>query len=82
MTTSTLSPQRAWQQAQNTVANLLPPEHMAKRVRDLGDSFDHDHLWHPYTSATAPVPAFAVEHAHGRTLVLKDGTALLDGISS
>ncbi len=82
MTTDTLSPQSAWQQAQNTVANLLLPEHMAKRVRALGDSFDHDHLWHPYTSATEPVPAFAVDHAHGRTLVLKDGTELLDGISS
>lgn len=48
----------------------------------LIDSFDQKHLWHPYTSALDPLPAFKVEGAHERTLVLADGTELLDAMSS
>lgn len=48
----------------------------------LIDNFDRQHLWHPYTSATDPLPAFKVSRAHGRTLVLSDGTELLDAMSS
>lgn len=48
----------------------------------LTDSFDQKHLWHPYTSALDPLPAFKVVGAHERTLVLADGTELLDAMSS
>ncbi len=48
----------------------------------LYDSFDHEHLWHPYTSAIKPLPAFKVKSAHDRTLVLDDGTELIDAMSS
>lgn len=43
---------------------------------------DSRRLWHPYTSATAPVPCQLVEKAAGVTLTLDDGRELIDGMSS
>lgn len=48
----------------------------------LIDSFDKAHLWHPYTSALDPLPAFKVVKAYDRTLQLADGTELIDAMSS
>lgn len=48
----------------------------------LFDSFDHDHLWHPYTSAIDPLPTYKVAGARGNRIILADGRELVDGMSS
>ena len=44
--------------------------------------FDREHIWHPYTSMTAPLPAYRVASASGTRLRLEDGRELVDGMSS
>jgi len=45
-------------------------------------AFDRAHIWHPYTSMTNPLPAFAVESAAGVRIRLHDGRELIDGMAS
>ncbi|NOX08719.1 MAG: adenosylmethionine--8-amino-7-oxononanoate transaminase [Gammaproteobacteria bacterium] len=45
-------------------------------------SFDHHHIWHPYTSMTNPGPVWPVRSASGVRLCLEDGRELIDGMSS
>jgi adenosylmethionine-8-amino-7-oxononanoate aminotransferase len=46
------------------------------------NKFDHDHIWHPYTSMTDPLPTYAAESASGVHIKLADGRQLIDGMSS
>ncbi|MDU5769609.1 adenosylmethionine--8-amino-7-oxononanoate transaminase [Mixta calida] len=45
-------------------------------------AFDRDHIWHPYTSMSEPLPCYPVVSAQGVHLQLADGRQLVDGMSS
>ncbi len=45
-------------------------------------AFDRAHLWHPYTSMTAPADTQLVSGAEGVRIQLADGTALIDAMAS
>ncbi len=45
-------------------------------------AFDRQHIWHPYTSMTDPLPVQLVRSANGVRIRLHDGRELIDGMSS
>jgi adenosylmethionine-8-amino-7-oxononanoate aminotransferase len=51
-------------------------------MTNLNADFDRNHIWHPYTSMTTPLPVYPVVSAQGVYLTLEDGRQLIDGMSS
>lgn len=45
-------------------------------------AFDQNHIWHPYTSLTHPLPTYPVVSASGVRLKLSNGKELIDGMAS
>ena len=45
-------------------------------------AFDQQHIWHPYTSMTQPLPVYPVVRAEGCELELASGERLVDGMAS
>lgn len=56
-------------------------EDAAARIQDLQER-DRRSLWHPYTSATEPLPVFVMARSRRNRLALADGRELVDGMSS
>ena len=46
------------------------------------DTFDHQHIWHPYAKIPNEVPTYLVESADGVYLNLQGGKRVVDGMSS
>jgi adenosylmethionine-8-amino-7-oxononanoate aminotransferase len=55
---------------------------MAMQSGTIDLDFDRHHIWHPYTSVTAPLPVYPVSRAYEVFLELEDGRRLVDGMSS
>lgn len=51
-------------------------------MNNIDLAFDRQHIWHPYTSMTQPLPCYGVESAHGVRLQLDNGQSVIDGMSS
>lgn len=55
---------------------------MPQVIRPEDIAFDRDHIWHPYTSLTQPLPTYPIVSAAGVRLKQANGHELIDGMSS
>lgn len=63
--------------------NIANPTLVTAHLKPLSNAeFDRQHMWHPYTSLTQPLPCYEVVSAKGVHLQLSDGRQLIDGMSS
>ncbi len=66
--------------AADALARLWNAETDDAAAHDL--AVDRERLWHPYTSATNPLPVRLVAATRANRIVLADGRELVDGMSS
>lgn len=81
----------AWEEAAKAVSPVLAAltddkeDGNADGKNDEGEAllaFDRAHIWHPYTSALAPLHAWQAVQTRGMRITLQDGRELVDGMAS
>ncbi len=87
----------AWNRASHVLENLanvcIEKWNMHNSIKDdtvaqMLLDWDTNHLWHPYTSSTNPLPVYEVTRTHGTRIYIKDKAtnfaerALIDGMAS
>ncbi|WP_042144191.1 MULTISPECIES: adenosylmethionine--8-amino-7-oxononanoate transaminase [unclassified Pseudoalteromonas] len=51
-------------------------------INKIDIEFDKNHIWHPYTSMTEPLPVYPVVSANKNIITLESGEELIDGMAS
>lgn len=77
--------QQAWEKITKHLRPILTflPGENGKDIQLSGlKEFDRKHIWHPYTSLVKPAPTWEACRTQGSRIHLKDGTELIDGMSS